>query len=38
MDRLREVLGGKGSIVPYNAGFELGRLKECAEVHREFKS
>jgi len=37
MDRLRGVLGGKGSIVAYNAGFEIGRLKECAKVHREFK-
>ncbi len=28
MGRLRGVLGGKGSIVAYNAGFEIRRLKE----------
>jgi hypothetical protein len=26
-----------GSIVVYNAAFELGRLKECCQLHPDFK-
>ena len=36
MLKLREAIGRKGSIVAYNAGFELGRLKECCEVLPNF--
>jgi hypothetical protein len=38
MRRLREVLPAEGSVVAYNAGFELGRLSECCEALREFRS
>jgi len=36
MERLRQALPGDGSIVVYNASFELGRLEECCEVYPEF--
>jgi len=30
--KLRDAIGRTGSIVAYNAAFELGRLKECCEA------
>jgi len=36
MRRLREVLPTEGSIVAFNASFELGRLKDCCEALPEF--
>jgi hypothetical protein len=38
MRRLREVLPAEGSVIAYNAGFELGRLSECCEAFPEFRS
>ena len=38
MRRLREVLPAEGSVIAYNAGFELGRLNECCEALPEFRS
>ncbi len=32
MAELKEVMGTKGSVIAFNAGFEMGRLKECAKV------
>ncbi len=37
MAKLKEVIGAKGSVIAYNAGFEIGRLKECAEVLPKYK-
>jgi hypothetical protein len=37
MAKLKEVMGTKGSVIAYNAGFEIGRLKECAEVLPKYK-
>jgi len=37
MRRLRDDLPATGSVVTYNAGFEIGRLKECCERLPEFK-
>jgi len=37
MKKLKEVLGTKGSVIAYNAGFEIGKLKECAEVLPKYK-
>ena len=36
--KLQEVLGSKGSIIAYNAGFEMGILKKCAEVFSKYKN
>jgi hypothetical protein len=36
MERLRAVLGDKGSVVVYNAAFEKGVLSRCAELLPEF--
>ncbi len=36
MLKLREAIGRAGSIVAYNAAFELGRLKECCEAMPNF--
>ena len=36
MPKLRDSIGSKGSIVAYNAGFELDRLKECCEAMPQF--
>ena len=36
MLKLREALASTGSIVAYNASFELGRLKECCEAMPKF--
>jgi len=38
LQRLRDWLPVAGSIVAYNAQFELGRLKECCQLHPAFKS
>jgi hypothetical protein len=32
MAKLKEVMGTKGSVIAFNAGFEIGILKKCAEV------
>ena len=37
MAKLKEVTGTKGSVIAYNAGFEMGILKKCAEVLPEYK-
>ena len=37
MEQLRTVLPATGSIIVYNAGFEKGRLAECAEFLPQFK-
>ncbi len=37
MRRLRDALPAEGSIVVYNALFELTRLKECSEMMPEFR-
>jgi len=37
IDTLVSVLGDQGSIVVYNASFEVGRLRECAELFPEFQ-
>jgi hypothetical protein len=36
LDRLRAALPRTGSVVAYNAGFELNRLEECCEALPEF--
>ena len=38
MRRLRDALPVEGSVVAYNAPFELGRLKECCAAMPEFRS
>lgn len=35
---LKEVMGTKGSVIAYNAGFEMRILKQCAEVLPEYES
>jgi hypothetical protein len=37
MRQLREALPPTGSVVAYNASFEIGRLNECCELLPEFK-
>ena len=37
MARLKQIMGTKGSIIAYNASFEIGRLKECALVLPKYK-
>ena len=37
MRRLRKALPAEGSVVAFNAGFELGRLKECCDLMPEFR-
>jgi len=37
MRRLRENLPAEGSVVTFNASFELSRLKECCDLLPEFK-
>jgi hypothetical protein len=34
---LKRLLGDSGSIVAYNAGFEIARLRECAEFLPEYR-
>jgi hypothetical protein len=36
MLKLRDAIGGTGSIVAFNAAFELGRLKECCGAMPNF--
>lgn len=38
MARLKQLIGPKGTVLSYNMGFELGRLKECAEVFPEYQT
>ena len=37
MRRLRDALPSEGSVVAFNAGFELGRLNECCDMMPEFR-
>ncbi|MGA9451852.1 MAG: DUF2779 domain-containing protein [Verrucomicrobiia bacterium] len=37
MRNLRDALPTEGSVVAYNAGFELGRLKKCCDLMPEFR-
>ena len=37
MRQLRDMLPATGSVVAYNASFEIGRLNECCELLPEFK-
>lgn len=37
MAKLKEVMGTKGSVIAFNAGFETGILKKCAEALPEYK-
>ncbi|MCX5849651.1 MAG: DUF2779 domain-containing protein [Deltaproteobacteria bacterium] len=37
MVKLKEVMGTKGSVIAYNAGFEMGILRKCAEVLPKYK-
>ncbi|MFT5029853.1 MAG: hypothetical protein ACI9VS_002299 [Candidatus Binatia bacterium] len=36
MSQLKSVLGRKGDVIAYNASFEVGRLRECAELLPEY--
>jgi len=38
LKKLKELLGGKGSIVAYNSAFEVNALKNAASVYPLFKS
>ena len=38
MAKLKDVMGTKGSVIAYNAGFEIGILKKCAELLPEYKT
>jgi hypothetical protein len=37
MAQLKKVMGTKGSVIAYNAGFEMHKLKKCAELLPEYK-
>jgi len=37
MVKLKEVMGTKGSVIAYNAGFEIGRLKECSLIFPKYQ-
>ena len=37
MQQLRDVLGSRGSVVVYNAPFEVGRLRETAQFLPEYQ-
>jgi len=37
LSRLKKLLHEKGTIMAYNMSFEIGRLKECAEVFKEYQ-
>jgi hypothetical protein len=37
MAKLKEVIGLKGSVIAFNAGFETGIIKRCAEAFPEYK-
>jgi hypothetical protein len=38
LEALEEHLGSRGSIVAYNASFELGRLREMTDLFREYEA
>ncbi len=38
MKKLKDVIGTKGSIIAYNAGFEMGILKKCTVLLPQYKS
>jgi hypothetical protein len=38
LKELKGLLGKKGTILAYNLSFELGRLRECAEVYPEYSA
>ncbi len=38
MARLKEVMGTKGSVIAFNAGFEMNILKKCAGVLPEYQN
>ena len=38
MAKLKEVMGTKGSVIAFNAGFEIGILKKCTEVLPKYKN
>ena len=37
MAKLKEVMGTKGSVIAYNAGFEMNILRKCAEALPKYK-
>ncbi len=37
LEALKKVLGDSGTILAFNQSFEIGRLRECAEVFPEYK-
>lgn len=37
MDRLKKLIGPKGTVLSYNMSFELARIKECAEAFPEYQ-
>jgi len=37
MARLKEVMGTNGSVIAYNAGFEMDKLKKCADLLPEYQ-
>ena len=37
MEKLKELMGTKGSVIAYKASFELRKLKECAEALPKYK-
>lgn len=37
MTKLKEVMGTKGSVIAFNAGFEIGVLRKCAELLPKYK-
>lgn len=37
MTKLKEVMGTKGSVIAYNAGFETGILRKCVEILPKYK-
>jgi len=37
MEKLKDVMGTEGSVIVYNAGFELRILRECAEAFPKYK-
>ncbi|HOX14569.1 MAG TPA: DUF2779 domain-containing protein [Smithellaceae bacterium] len=38
MAKLKKVMGTKGSVIAFNAGFEINILKKCAEVLPEYQN
>jgi hypothetical protein len=37
MKKLKDVIGTKGSVIAYNAGFETGILRKCVEILPKYK-